>query len=182
MKLIFISDIHGSVYYLNKAMERYHSEEADYIVLLGDILYHGARNDLPRDYDPKLVLNTLNKYSDRIIAVRGNCDSEVDQMTLDFPIMSDYTTILLDGRRLFITHGHVYNEDNMVNLKEGSAFVYGHTHLLRAEKKDNIFFLNPGSISLAKENNPNSYGILEKDVFSIKDMAGNTIQEINMAE
>lgn len=181
MKLIFVSDIHGSMYYLNQALERYHAEGADYIVLVGDILYHGTRNDLPREYNPKLVLKSLNNYSDRIIAVRGNCDSEVDQMTLDFPIMADYTNILVDGRRLFITHGHLYNEGNMVNLSDGSAFIYGHTHVLRADKKDNIYFLNPGSISLAKENNPNSYGIIENDIFSIKDLDGNIIKEIHMA-
>lgn len=180
MKLFFISDIHGSVYYLNQAMDRYFVEEADYIIILGDILYHGARNPLPKDYNPKGIIEILNNYSDRIIAVRGNCDSEVDQMTLDFPIMTDYTNILHNGIRLFLTHGHIYNENNMVNLKEGSAFVYGHTHILRAEKKDDIYYINPGSITLPKEDNPHTYGLLENNRFKVKDLDGNTIKEIDL--
>lgn len=180
MKLFFISDIHGSVYYLNQAMEQYLQEQADYIIILGDILYHGARNPLPKDYNPKEIIEILNNYSHKIIAVRGNCDSEVDQMVLDFPIMTDHSSILQDGRRLFLSHGHIYNEDNMVNLEEGSAFIYGHTHILRAEKKDNIFFINPGSISLPKENNPHSYGVLDGNTFRIKDLDGNLIKEIDL--
>lgn len=178
MKLFFISDIHGSVFYLDKAMERCADEGADYIVILGDILYHGARNPLPKEYNPKGVIEILNNHSDKIICVRGNCDSEVDEMTLNFPIMSTYSNILYNGIRLFLTHGHIYNEDNMIDLKEGSAFVYGHTHILRAEKKDNIFFLNPGSITLPKENNPHTYGLLGDNIFKIKDLDGNIIREI----
>lgn len=180
MKLFFISDIHGSVYYLNEAIERYEEEGADYIVILGDILYHGARNPLPKEYNPKGVINILNNYSDKIIAVRGNCDSEVDEMVLDFPIMSTYSNIIYNDKRLFLTHGHIYNEGNMVKLKEGSAFIYGHTHILRADKKDNIYFLNPGSITLPKENNPHTYGILENNSFKIKDLAGNIIRKIDI--
>lgn len=180
MKLFFISDIHGSVFYLDKAMERYNAEGADYIVILGDILYHGARNPLPKEYNPKGVIEILNNHSDKIISVRGNCDSEVDEMTLNFPIMSTYSNILYNGVRLFLTHGHIYNEDNMIDLKEGSAFVYGHTHILRAEKRDNIFFLNPGSITLPKENNPHTYGILEDNTFKIKNLEGNIIREIDI--
>lgn len=181
MKLFFISDIHGSEYYLNLAIKRYKEEGADYIIILGDILYHGARNPLPKGYNPKGVIEVLNKYSDRIIAVRGNCDSEVDEMVLDFPIMASYSNILYNNVRLFLTHGHIYNENNMINLKEGSAFIYGHTHILRAEKIDNIYFLNPGSITLPKENNPHTYGILNNRIFKIKDLDGNIIREIKMA-
>ena len=177
MKLFFISDIHGSVYYLEKAMERYKKEDGDYIVLLGDILYHGARNPLAKEYNPKGVIEILNKYSDRILAVRGNCDSEVDEMVLDFPLMSVYSNLLYKDKRLFLTHGHIYNEDNMVDLKEGSAFIYGHTHILRAEKVDGIYFLNPGSITLPKENNPHTYGIMEGNSFIIKDLDGNIIEK-----
>lgn len=181
MKLFFISDIHGSVYYLNQAMERYDAENADYIIILGDILYHGARNPLPKEYNPKGVIEILNYYSDKIIAVRGNCDSEVDEMTLNFPIMSTYSNLLYNDVRLFLTHGHIYNEDNMVDLKDGSVFVYGHTHILRAEKRNNIFYLNPGSITLPKENNPHTYGLLEDTSFKIKDLDGNVIREIDIA-
>lgn len=180
MKLFFMSDIHGSLYYLNQAMERYDLDGGDYIVILGDILYHGARNPLPKEYNPKGIIELLNNYSDRIIAVRGNCDSEVDQMVLDFPIMADHSSILYNKTRLFLSHGHIYNEDNMVNLKENSAFIYGHTHILRAEEKDGIFFINPGSISLPKENNPHTYGLLENNTFRIKDLDGNIIREIDL--
>lgn len=180
MKLFFISDIHGSVFYLDQAMERYEEEGADYIIILGDILYHGARNPLPKEYNPKGVIEILNNYSHKIIAVRGNCDSEVDEMVLDFPIMSTYSNIIYNHKRLFLTHGHIYKEGNMVNLKEGSAFIYGHTHILRAEKKDDIYFLNPGSITLPKENNPHTYAILGDNCFRIKDLYGNIVKEINI--
>ncbi len=180
MKLFFLSDIHGSVYYLEKALGRFEDEKANYIVLLGDALYHGARNPLPKEYNPKEVIKILNEHSDKIIAVRGNCDSEVDQMVLDFPIMATYSTILYKGKRLFLSHGHIYNEDNMPKLSDGDIFIYGHTHIPKAEKKDNIFIINPGSITLPKENNPHTYGLLEGDVFKIKDLAGNVFKEISI--
>ena len=180
MKLVFISDIHGSAYYLSQAMERYMEENGDYLVILGDILYHGARNDLTEVYDPKEVTRILNEYSEEIIAVRGNCDSEVDEMVLDFPLMSTYSNILCGNKRIFLSHGHIYNEANMPDLKEGSLFVYGHTHILRAEKVGGIYFLNPGSISLPKENKPHSYGVLEGNFFNIKDLEGNIIEEIEI--
>lgn len=180
MKLFFISDIHGSVYYLNKALERFEKEQADYLVILGDLLYHGARNPLPKEYEPKKVIELLNSLSDRIISVRGNCDSEVDQMVLDFPIMADYSTIFYEGKRLFLTHGHIYNEGNMPKLKDGDVFIHGHIHIPKAEKLDNIFFINPGSITLPKENNPHTYGILEGDVFTIKELYGSVFKEISI--
>lgn len=180
MKLFFISDIHGSIYYLNKAIEKYIEEKADYLIILGDILYHGARNDLPKEYNPKSVIKVLNEYSDNIIAVRGNCDSEVDEMVLDFPIMSTYSNILYNDKRLFLTQGHIYNEKNPVNLKKGSSFIYGHTHILKAEEKNEIFYLNPGSITMPKENNPHSYAVLENNIFSIKNLDGEIIKEISI--
>lgn len=180
MKLFFISDIHGSVYYLNKALERFEKEQADYLVILGDLLYHGARNPLPKEYEPKKVIELLNSLSDRIISVRGNCDSEVDQMVLDFPIMADYSTIFYEGKRLFLTHGHIYNEGNMPKLKDGDVFIHGHIHIPKAEKLDNIFFINPGSITLPKENNPHTYGILEGDVFTIKELDGSVFKETSI--
>lgn len=180
MKLFFISDIHGSIHYLKKALENYKKEAADFIVILGDELYHGARNPLPEGYNPKEVTNLLNKYSDKIIAVRGNCDSEVDEMVLDFPIMSTYSSILYNGKRLFLTHGHIYGEDNLPKLKDGDVLIYGHTHIPVANKKDNIYIINPGSISMPKENNPNSYCVLEDDIFKIKDLDGNTFMELHI--
>lgn len=180
MKLFFISDIHGSLYYLNKALERFKEEKADYIIILGDELYHGARNPLTRDYDPKGVTCVLNGLADKILAVRGNCDSEVDQMVIDFPITSTYSMVLYKNKRLFLTHGHIFNEDNLPKLCEGDVFIYGHTHIPKAEKQNGITIINPGSISLPKENNPNSYGVLENDTFFIKDLDGNVFKQINI--
>lgn len=181
MKLFFISDIHGSIYYLKKALEFFNEEKADYLVILGDILYHGARNPLPQEYSPKEVIDHINSYSDRIIAVRGNCDSEVDEMVLDFPIMATYSNILYNKRRLFLTHGHIYNEVKLPNLRPGDILIHGHTHILRADKKDNIYILNPGSITLPKENNPQTYGVLDDDIFMIKDLEGNVVKEIRLS-
>ena len=178
MKLFFISDIHGSLHYLNKALEQYEKEAADYIIILGDELYHGARNPLPEGYNPKEVAVLLNSYADKIIAVRGNCDSEVDQMVLEFPVMSDYSTILYEGRRIFLSHGHIYGPDHLPILSSGDLFVYGHTHIPVAEKKGDIYVINPGSISMPKENNPNTYGILEGQAFQIKTLDGNVFKEI----
>lgn len=180
MKLFFMSDIHGSLYYLNKALERYKEENADYIIILGDELYHGARNPLTRDYNPKEVAAVLNSLSDKIIAIRGNCDSEVDQMVIDFPITSTYSMVLYENKRLFLTHGHIYNEDNLPKLSDSDVFLYGHTHIPKAEKLNGITVINPGSISLPKENSPHSYGILENGIFYIKDLDGNIFKQINI--
>lgn len=180
MKIFFVSDIHGSIYYAKKAIEKFQEENADYIVILGDELYHGARNPLPIEYNPKEVAELLNEFSDKIIAVRGNCDSEVDEMVIKFPMMATYSMVLYEGRRLFLTHGHIYNENNLPKLRDGDVFIYGHTHIPKAEKNENIFIINPGSITFPKEDNPNSYGILEENVFKIKDLNGNIFKEINL--
>lgn len=180
MKIFFISDIHGSLYYLEKALELYKEEGANFIVLLGDALYHGPRNPLPEQYNPQAVANLLNQYKDKIIAIRGNCDSEVDQMLIEYPMMSDYSIILYNNRRLFLTHGHIYNEDNLPNLSENDVLVHGHTHVPVAKKHNKIYILNPGSTTLPKENNPNSYAILEDNLFQIKDLEGNVIKEIKL--
>jgi putative phosphoesterase len=180
MKLMFISDIHGSSYYIEKAIEKFVEEKADYIVILGDLLYHGPRNPLPQGYDPSSVLSILNNYKQKIISVRGNCDSEVDQMVLEFPIMNDYTIIFNENRRIFATHGHLYNESNMPNIEDGDIIIHGHTHIPVTKKVNNIYILNPGSISLPKENNPNSYGVLEGNTFKIKDFNNNIIKEIQL--
>lgn len=180
MKVFFMSDIHGSFYYLDKAINRFKDEKANYIVILGDELYHGARNDLPEGYNPKKVTKLLNEYSDKIIAVRGNCDSEVDEMVFDFPIMSTYSTILYNNKRLFLTHGHIYGEENMPKLSKGDVLLYGHTHIPVAKEKDGIFIINPGSISIPKENNPHSYAVLEDNLFEIKNLDGNTFLTLNI--
>ena len=178
MKLFFISDIHGSLHYLRIALDNFSQENADYLVILGDQLYHGARNPLPIEYNPRESTRLLNQFADRIIAVRGNCDSEVDEMVLEYPIMSTYSTILYNRKRLFLTHGHIYHEDNLPSLKEGDAIIYGHTHVPKLEKKGNIFIVNPGSITFPKENNPHSYGVLEGTTFKLKDLEGKTFNEM----
>lgn len=180
MKIFFISDIHGSLFFLKKALVRYKEEGAGYIVMLGDALYHGPRNPLPEEYNPQEVANLLNEYKDKIIAVRGNCDSEVDQMLMEYPMMADYSIILCNNRRLFLTHGHIYNQDNMPSLSENDVLVHGHTHVPVAEKHNKIYVLNPGSLSLPKENNPNSYAILEDNLFQIKNLEGIVIKELNL--
>lgn len=180
VKLFFMSDIHGSELYLNKALEAFKREEAEQIIILGDELYHGPRNPLPEGYNPKVVAEILNIYKNQIIAIRGNCDSEVDQMVLAYPIMSDYITLVDEGLRFFITHGHIYNPENLPNLGSGDVFCYGHTHIPVAEKKDDIFIFNPGSTTLPKENNPNSYGIYENKKLYVKKLNGEIIKEISI--
>ena len=180
MKIFFMSDIHGSAFFLEKALQRYNEENASYIVILGDALYHGPRNPLPTEYNPQLVASLLNQYKHKVIAIRGNCDSEVDQMLIEYPMMSDYSIILYNGRRLFLTHGHIYNESNLPSLSENDVLIMGHTHIPVAKKCNNIYIINPGSITLPKESNPNSYAILEDDLFQIKDLEGNVIKEIRI--
>lgn len=181
MKILFITDIHGSLYYAKKALEVFQKENADFIALLGDELYHGPRNPLPKEYNPAEVANLLNNYADKIIAVKGNCDSEVDQMVLDFSITAPHFVILYNRRRLFLTHGHIYNEDNLPKLSPGDVLIYGHTHINKVEKKEGILVINLASVALPKEGNPNSYGILEDDIFEIRDISGNVIKEIKFS-
>lgn len=178
MKLFFISDIHGSSDWLNRALDKFAEERADQIVILGDLLYHGPRNPLPDGYNPKEVAAVLNRYKRKIITVRGNCDAEVDQMLIEFPIMADYAVLFHEGRRIFATHGHRYSMDNLPALSPNDVFIQGHTHLPVAEKRGDIVVLNPGSIALPKENNPNSYAVLEGNEFRIQDFAGNTIKQL----
>ncbi|HEX3028491.1 MAG TPA: phosphodiesterase [Clostridia bacterium] len=173
MKLIFISDIHGSLFYAKKAVEAYEREQADFIVILGDVLYHGPRNPLPKEYNPKEVALLFNRYAEKIIAVRGNCDTEVDQMVLEFEIMAPYSTLLCGNRRIFLTHGHILNKENPPKLRGNDVLIYGHSHIPLAEKNGSIYVVNPGSISMPKENNPNTYAVLEEDAFKIMDFEGN---------
>lgn len=180
MKLMFASDIHGSAYYCRKMLEAYQAEEAGRLILLGDILYHGPRNDLPKEYAPKEVIAMLNPMKNDICAVRGNCEAEVDQMVLDFPVMADYALILYGERNLYATHGHIYNENNLPPLKNGDILIHGHTHVLKAEKREDYTLLNPGSESIPKEGNPPSYAILEDGLFTIKGFDGTIIKELQL--
>lgn len=179
MKLLIASDIHGDFSSAEAIISAFNHEECNNILLLGDILYHGPRNDLPDTYAPKLVIALLNSYSDKIIAVRGNCDAEVDQMVLNFPIMDDYRQLQLDGLTIFATHGHHHNTQTPPTLNNGDILLHGHTHVLKIEKfGNNNTYINPGSIALPKEGNPRSYMLYENRCFTIKDINGKIITQI----
>lgn len=180
MKYMFASDIHGSAYYCRKMLECYDRSGAERLVLLGDLLYHGPRNDLPKDYAPKEVIALLNERRNVIYAIRGNCEAEVDQMVLEFPVMADYAVLVLNGLTFYATHGHVFNQDHLPPLKHGDILVHGHTHLLKAEAYGPYFILNPGSTSIPKGGNPPTYAILEDQNFRIFDFDGNIVKEIRL--
>ncbi len=180
MKLLFVSDIHGSEYYAKEIERIYEEEKPNYIILLGDILYHGARNELPKGYNPKGVIEVLNRHKDKIVAVRGNCDSEVDQMVLEFDISASYTNLIADNVRMFITHGHLYNKNKMPNIPVGTVFVSGHTHVPVAEMDKGYYFINPGSTTLPKKDSKNSYAIYDRRKFTIKDFDGNIVKTLEI--
>lgn len=167
MKLIIASDIHGSAFWCSKLMDLVKNEQPDKLLLLGDLLYHGPRNDLPRDYAPKQVIPMLSKYADRILAVRGNCEAEVDQMVLPFPCMSDSAQVLVDGTTMYLTHGHHHSPENLPPLPEGSIFLSGHTHVKLDVVKNGIRCLNPGSVSIPKDGS-HSCLIWEDGTFSFR--------------
>lgn len=174
MKLMIASDIHGSAYYCKKLLEAYKFEQADKLLLLGDILYHGPRNDLPRDYNPKEVIAMLNPMKQELLCVRGNCDTEVDQMVLDFPILADYCFIELDGHTIFATHGHVHNPKNLPMLKDGDILLNGHTHIPANQDMGTYTYMNPGSVSIPKEGSAHGYMIYDGK-FIWKDLDGKEI-------
>ena len=182
MKYMIASDIHGSAFYCRKLLEAFEASGANRLVLLGDILYHGPRNDLPKEYAPKEVLAMLNGCKDRIYCVRGNCDTEVDQMVLEFPVMADYALLVIDGITIYATHGHVYHENHLPPMQKGDVLLHGHTHVLRADQCGDITILNPGSVSIPKEGNPPTYAILEDRIFRILDFEGRVIKEKNLGE
>ena len=151
MKLLIASDIHGSAYWCGRLCDELEKEHPDKLILLGDLLYHGPRNDLPRDYAPKKVIPMLSALSQKIIAVRGNCEAEVDQMVLPFPCMADYAELLVDGKTFYLTHGHHANPQALPPLPQGSVFLSGHTHVKLDKTVDGIRCLNPGSVSIPKD-------------------------------
>ena len=167
MKLLIASDIHGSAFWCRRLLEVLEAEQPDRLILLGDLLYHGPRNDLPRDYAPKQVIPMLSQYKDRIIAVRGNCEAEVDQMVLPFPCMADFCQLLLDRKTFYLTHGHHHNPENLPPLPEGSIFLSGHTHVKIDEMHNGIRCLNPGSVSIPKDGS-NSCLIYEDGRFTFR--------------
>lgn len=167
MKFVIVSDIHGdydSALALQKVCKRINP---DRILCLGDILYHGPRNDLPVGYAPKKVIPIMNEMTDKIIAVRGNCEAEVDQMVLSFPCMADYNIIPYETRNIFMSHGHIYSPEHLPALNQGDIFLSGHTHIPTANQSNGIFLFNPGSISLPKGGHPKTYAILDETCFTI---------------
>ena len=180
MKLLIASDIHGSAESLSKIMEAYADEKAERMVLLGDLLYHGPRNDLPKGYAPKEVISILNSYKNELLCVRGNCEAEVDQMVLEFPVMAEYMLMYLDGIMVFATHGHIYNLDNLPPLKSNDILLHGHTHIPAMIKKDSIWYLNPGSVSIPKSSSFGTYMVYEDGVYTIKTLDGQIKSELDI--
>lgn len=178
MKIMFASDIHGSAYYCRKTLECFDKEKADRLFILGDILYHGPRNNLSMEYAPKEVLAMLNERKNEISAVRGNCDTEVDQMVLEFPILADYALLEVNGLRMYATHGHIFNEKNMLPMMPGDILIHGHTHIYMAKKAGENYILNPGSTSLPKGGNPPTYAVLDGKTFQIKELDGSVVKEL----
>lgn len=177
MKYMIASDIHGSAVYCEKLINRFKEEKADGLILLGDILYHGPRNDLPDGYAPKKVIEYLNPLRDVLTCVRGNCDAEVDQMVLDFPIMAQYSQLLYMGHDIFLTHGHKYNIDSLPNVKAGTYLIYGHTHVPLNKEQDGVICLNPGSVSIPKSGSQRGYMTLETAGFTWKNLDGQVYDE-----
>lgn len=181
MKFMFASDIHGSEYFCDKLLKRLEIENPQRLFLLGDILYHGPRNDLPKGYNPKGVIEKLNAHREIITSVRGNCDTEVDQMVLNFPIMADYAMLFLEGRSIFMTHGHKHNLDNIPPIAKGDILLHGHTHIQAMLENEECVYINPGSVSIPKEQNENSYMTYEDGLFEIKNLDGNTIMSYKIS-
>lgn len=172
MKYFIASDIHGSAFYCRKMLEAFQKESADRLILLGDILYHGPRNELPQEYNPKEVAAMLNPLSSKIFCVKGNCDSEVDQMVLSFPILAEYCLISENGHMIFATHGHHFNLESQPLLQKNDVLLHGHTHIPACTKTETFTYLNPGSVSLPKEDSSHSYMILENGTFHWKTLDG----------
>lgn len=180
MKLMIASDIHGSAKYCRMLKDAFERECPDKLLLLGDLLYHGPRNDLPEEYDPKQTMEILNSLKDWIICVRGNCEAEVDQAVLDFPVLAEYCMLFVDGKTLLASHGHKIDEDDLPKLSEGDILLSGHTHIPACRTHDNgILYVNPGSVSIPKKNSEHQYLIFENLVFTWKEMSGTVLKEYN---
>lgn len=176
MKLMIASDLHGSAFYTRKLMDAYRTEGPEKLLLLGDLLYHGPRNALPEEYDCMAAAAMLNSVKDRILAVRGNCDCEVDQMVLGFPMMADYALLEWEGVTLYATHGHLWNEEHTPPMAPGTVLLNGHFHLPAARSHGDWHYINPGSTSIPKDGSVGSYLVLEGRTFTWKDMDGNAYQ------
>ncbi len=177
MKIFIASDLHGSSYYTRELLNAVGREQPDKIFFLGDILYHGPRNDLPKEYAPKEVIAMLNPLAERLFCVRGNCEAEVDQMVLDFPVMADYAVLFEQGKTIYITHGHLFSENNPPKLQKGDVLLTGHTHVPKCVEHDGWWYLNPGSVSIPKEGSWHGYMTLEDGKFLWKGLDGNVQME-----
>ena len=176
MKWMIASDLHGSAYYCRKMLEAFEREGADRLFLLGDLLYHGPRNDLPREYAPKEVIPLLNGKKEKLLCVRGNCDAEVDQMVLEFPVLADYAVLPVGQRLIYATHGHIYHVKNLPPLAPGDVLLHGHTHVPAwTEFGQGNLYLNPGSVSIPKENSPHSYMTLEGNTMQWKALESSAV-------
>ena len=176
MKYLIASDIHGSAYWAERLCAAIESEQPDRIVLLGDLLYHGPRNDLPREYAPKEVIPLLNGKKEKLLCVRGNCDAEVDQMVLEFPVLADYAVLPVGQRLIYATHGHIYHVKNLPPLAPGDVLLHGHTHVPAwTEFGQGNLYLNPGSVSIPKENSPHSYMTLEGNTMQWKELESSAV-------
>jgi len=170
MKILIASDIHGSAEFSGHFMDAVRLEKPDRLLLLGDLLYHGPRNSLPQDYDTKRTMEILNSLREKITAVRGNCDAEVDQMVLNFPLMNTYEMIEADGLKMFATHGHIYSPGNPPPFVEFDVLLNGHTHISAMQKVDDYYYINPGSVSIPKGGTAHSYMIYENRTFTLKNL------------
>ena len=176
MKWMIASDLHGSAYYCRKMLEAFEREGADRLFLLGDLLYHGPRNDLPREYAPKEVIPLLNGKKEKLLCVRGNCDAAVDQMVLEFPVLADYAVLPVGRRLIYATHGHIYHVKNLPPLAPGDVLLHGHTHVPAwTEFGQGNLYLNPGSVSIPKENSPHSYMTLEGNTMQWKELESSAV-------
>lgn len=180
MKLLIASDIHGSAYYCEKLLKAFEREKAEKLILLGDVLYHGPRNDLPKGYAPKEVIAMLNPLKEKIIAVRGNCEAEVDQMVLDFDVMETYKEISVNGLDLFLTHGHHYNKDNPPKKQGKFVLLNGHFHVPEIKDMGKFVYINDGSVSIPKENSEHSYCSVSGKTFTLKNLEGKEFNSIEI--
>ncbi|CAE6952760.1 Phosphodiesterase YfcE [Vibrio sp. B1REV9] len=178
MKLFFASDLHGSLPATEETIQLFLASGAQHLILLGDTLNHGPRNPIPEGYNPTQVAELLNQYSEHIISVRGNCDSEVDQMLLNFPMMADYAWLLLEsGQRMFLTHGHLYNSAKRPPLRSGDIIAHGHTHVPVAEMQEEAVIFNPGSMTFPRNALPRSYGLLDGKTLTVKTPDGEVLAQ-----
>ncbi len=172
MKWLIASDLHGSSLYCQKLLAAFEAEGADRLLLLGDILYHGPRNALPEEYETKSVAEMLAERREDIVCLRGNCDTEVDELVLGFPLCEGFVVLPVGGRLLFATHGHRFNDDYLPAMRDGDILLHGHTHIPRCEERWGTLFLNPGSVSLPKGGSKHSYMTLEDGLAVWKSLEG----------